>query len=562
MLSPSKAFADEDDDDLQLSPKTNLKKVKTALGAKKIALLIGVWRYKHRTWNDLRYPKQDVKKIRRLLSKYGQFDQVMSLTKRTETTQKSIRQSFKWLKAQVRSPQDTVVIYISGHGSIAQSQKNRPPERYVVATDSKGDLPKTGIAIREIKHLMQQLPSKRKALILASCYVGSQKVDAALRKSIASGIKGTYNLGIISRTTLILSAAGYMQPAYETDQLQGDVYTHFFAKCARKLTQQNKDINTTTIHRCATQKTYQYVRKNLGREQLPSIESKITGKDNIYLFGKNPKVAMAVNKKPHGWLKVKRGRFRRIVYRPKGSKGAGQSLQMSHLAQSGHLILRLPQGQYTMHLVTPSGKTITREVEVEANTHQVLTPQGVQISLDDDDDDDLNMLDIWGGGYFEAGADLQPALNYFGMRFGAWFRYASFGATFFLGYGLDQHTQQPLDFPLLRFGLPFQLGYTIQAGNFDFFLNIYTEVGIWTVRSQLNDEMVFYAAYGPQLRIRWWYSENAAVRISAGVYYTYSPDQQASPKANISLFDQKPNIWTHRLNILISIGIDGQASNP
>ena len=121
------------------------------------------------------------------------------------------------------------------------------------------------------------------------------------------------------------------------------------------------------------------------------------------------------------------------------------------------------------------------------------------------------------------------------------------------GSGVD-HNKQPIDDILLRVGIPLQLGYTFQVGQLDIYLNVLGEIGIWTAR-EVKQEIVFFLAYGPRVRLRWWFQPKVALRLAAGAMFTYSPDRAL----DIEAFLPEKLIWTHRFHFSVSIGFDFSA---
>ena len=540
---------------LELSPKSDVHEINKRLRPRRIALVIGISKYRHSSWNDLQYPAKDARKMHRFLLQQGRFDEVMMLTRAAQTHKKAIFGAMQWLKQRVRSRRDTVLIYISGHGSIAQPRPRAPLERYLVVTDSNKSLPKTGISIRQFKALMEALPAQQKALILATCYVGQvSATEDAKSKTIASGVKGTYQLGTVSKTTLVLSAAGYMQPAFEVESLKGDVYTHFLLACAKTFDSQQKAATATMIHSCATKKTYQYVRRTLKREQTPSIESKIMGKDTFYLVRPPQYLASRTqHKKKTGYLKILHRTFQRVTFRSKGSKGIGDQPTFRSPGTKGSMTLRLKEGLYTIVLLKPDGKTLVKDIEIEAGSRQQLNSAG---ELSEEDDDDLDTIDPFfeGGGFISLLMDTElSSQRLFSMHTGVWMDVVNIGFTLGFGSGVD-HNKQPIDDILLRVGIPLQLGYTFQVGQLDIYLNVLGEIGIWTAR-EVKQEIVFFLAYGPRVRLRWWFQPKVALRLAAGAMFTYSPDRAL----DIEAFLPEKLIWTHRFHFSVSIGFDFSA---
>lgn len=540
---------------LQVSPNTNSKAAMETLRPKRIALVIGIRKYNNRAWTDLRYPVRDARKIASFLTRQGRFDEVLTLLQPRQTTLQGVRQGLRWLRKRNRSEQDTVVIYLSGHGTIAQRRSGVPPERYLVTTDSTANMPKTGLPLAEIKALMKGIPSRRKVVILATCYVGQVKKDRKKRiKGLSSGIKGTYSLGWVSQTTLVLSAAGYMQPAYELDNIRGDVYTHFLLQCAQKSLAVNQKVTASQAHQCATPLTYRFVQKHLGRSQTPSIESKIMGKDNLFLAGE--KVGKKRKRKPKtrfGWLRLLRHKYKRVAIRPLGSKGGVQEIQLPTAQAQGYMTMRLPLGHYTLRWQSPTGKTREKTIFVREGTMVSLTPDAQLDSSELNPPRSKSNEKV--GGFLELGPDLQLGRQgYLNLRAGFASPYASIGLA--LGGTLSPRESSTFNMgeePLFRFGLYGQFGYTFGTSRFDLFMGGHLGLGLWNTYETIDkSEMVFYFVYGPNVRARWWFSDNVALRLSVAMLFSLSPDRPAPNNTSLA----KEYAWTHRTNFVVSIGFD------
>lgn len=560
------AFADG----LQLSPKTQLRAVQNRLRPKRIALLIGVSRYTHAHWSDLRYPKTDVAKMKRFLLKQGRFDEIVTLVQPKQTTQKGLREGLRWLRQRNRSTQDTLLVYVSGHGTIAQSRPGKPLERYLVATDSTQKVPQSSIALAEIQQLLQTLPARRKVIVLATCYIGqvrAKKKHKAALKGLNSGTKGQYNLGWVSRSMLVLSAAGYMQPAYELNAVQGDVYTHFLLKCAQDILKTKKWVTMTMAHHCATPRTYRFIQKKLGRQQTPSIESKIMGKDRLLFGGMLPTTRLSQRKRrKDGWIQLARSQYKKVQFRPRGSKGAGRVQSVATNTQTGTMVLRLQPGPYHIRLQTPTGEWLDRYIVVlPGETYDLASPtrdpaRGQQDSshsiLPPIRSNDALRRAIQ---YFEAspnsfslewGPDLEFGARWqFVFKMGISTPYAG-GGIVFGGGNVHANSGHKTNEALIRFGLHGNVGYPLRLNRWDFFLYLHLETSLWQSYEDKAHEMVFLFAYGPQLRIRLWLHEKFAFRLNAGVLFSLSPDRAKSQQI-LPEYD-----WTHRAHLSFSFGID------
>ena len=180
---------------------------------------------------------------------------------------------------------DTVLVYVSSHGTLAPTPKGGL-ERTVVLPDTRhDDLLDTGLAVPDLEHAFDALPAKRKALILASCDSGTRSLLTPAATRALRGVKGPLpTLESVSHASLVLSASSFDQPAREDDRLENDVYTHFFVQALLKGADANGDgaVSATEAHDYARRHTYAYT---AGR-QVPTVEAEVVGADPILLAGR------------------------------------------------------------------------------------------------------------------------------------------------------------------------------------------------------------------------------------------------------------------------------------
>lgn len=253
---------------------------------RRVALLVGVDDFEDPFWPALKWAAKDAHDLASLLAdpKVGAFDEVIVLADADNTSRQAVLDAVRRLARKAPRPEDTVVVYVSSHGTLAPTPTSL--ERVLVLRDTRQqDLLGTGLAVTDLLHAFDALPSKRKALILATCHSGTGKslLTAEARRRMA-GLKGAVpTLEEVSRASLVLSAADFGQPAREDDRLGHDVYTSFFIEALARGADANGDgaVSATEAHDFARRRTFEYTE---GR-QLPTVESAVAGADPILLAG-------------------------------------------------------------------------------------------------------------------------------------------------------------------------------------------------------------------------------------------------------------------------------------
>lgn len=271
--------------DLVPIPGLSALEVHRSARGKKVALLIGVDQFEDPFWPSLIYAGKDARDLASLLTspEIGGFDEVIVLATPEETTRNNIFAAIDRLAQRAPRNEDSVVLYLSGHGTLALDPRGAP-ERILVARDTRHEqLHQSGIAVAELVRRFDALPSQRKALILATCHSGSGK--SLLTDEVAATTRGLKGPAIeeVSDATMIFSAAEMGQPAREDDRLENDVYTHFFLIALREGADANGDgaVTATEAHDYARRRTFEFTD---GR-QIPTVHASISGVDPLVLAG-------------------------------------------------------------------------------------------------------------------------------------------------------------------------------------------------------------------------------------------------------------------------------------
>ncbi len=255
---------------------------------RRVALLVGVQKFDDPQWRPLRFPEADAVAFGDVLRDAGKgaFDEVEVLG--GALTRDGFRSALQRLAGRTRDEQDTVVLYLSSHGTLARDASGRL-RRYLVLSDtSMADVPGTAFSMDELKRDFDRLRSRRKVLVLATCHSGGGKslLPDGVQHELAGIKTGFFVRPIeeVSRASVVLAASDWGETAREDEQLGHDIYTHFLVEALRLGADRNGDgaVTASEAHDYARRMTYQFT----GGRQRPSAESTEVGVDPIVLVGK------------------------------------------------------------------------------------------------------------------------------------------------------------------------------------------------------------------------------------------------------------------------------------
>lgn len=264
------------------------EKLDEAYAPRRIALLVGIDRFDDGEWKPLRFPEKDAEDLAAVLRdpQRGGFDDVEVL--KGAPTRAALRAALQRLAERNRDERDTVVLYVSSHGTLGYDQRGEM-RRWLVARDTRlGDVADTALPMDELKRDFDRLRSRRKVLMLATCHSGGGK--SLLPAEVQSALQGTKGgffvrpIEEVSRASVVLAASDWGETAREDEKLQNDIYTHFLVEALRIGYDRNGDgaVTVSEAHDYARRMTYEFT----GGRQRPSAESAEVGADPIVLVGK------------------------------------------------------------------------------------------------------------------------------------------------------------------------------------------------------------------------------------------------------------------------------------
>lgn len=266
--------------------------LEAGFSARKVAVVIGVEQFEDQAFPDLKWAVEDATEVGRILEDpdYGGFDRVVYLTGEGQVRRDRVLAELISLRNDLRR-QDTVVVYVSTHGTMTLDPDGEP-RLYLVASDTRpGDLRGTAIELAEVQAFFSEMRAERKALILDACYNGEAK--SALQPTVRQRIERMDDGAVLSRKVRLgeseahLFASTFGRPAREDDELKHGVYTYHLldALTWNQLEADGNGDGVITVyeaHDHARAKTLAYT---LG-SQVPEAYFRVVGTNDVVLVGR------------------------------------------------------------------------------------------------------------------------------------------------------------------------------------------------------------------------------------------------------------------------------------
>ncbi len=265
--------------------------LEAGFSARKVAVVIGVEEFDDQAFPDLSWAVEDATEIGRILEdpEYGGFDRVVYLTSPGQVRRDRVLAELISLRNDLRR-QDTVVVYVSTHGTMTLDAEGEPSLFLVTSDTRPGDLRGTAIELGEVQAFFSEMRAERKALILDACYNGEAK--SALQPTVRQRIERLDEAAVLSRKVRLgeseahLFASTFGRPAREDDELKHGVYTYHLldALTWNQLEADGDGDGVITVyeaHDHARGKTLAYT---LGA-QVPEAYFRVVGRNDVVLVG-------------------------------------------------------------------------------------------------------------------------------------------------------------------------------------------------------------------------------------------------------------------------------------
>jgi TPR repeat protein len=192
---------------------------------KKVALLVGVKRYKKEELSDLKYTENDVNDLAALLKQSG-YRRVVVLTQKTGSTEpdllptaENIRENLSGLLKNLEAG-DTVLVAFSGHGVQFPGEK----EHYFCPMDARLTDPKTLVSLSEVYEELKKSPAGGKVLLVDACRVNPEpeggKFKVKIERQAREFAEPPGGVGV-------LFSCSQGEASWESEKLGHGVFFHF-----------------------------------------------------------------------------------------------------------------------------------------------------------------------------------------------------------------------------------------------------------------------------------------------------------------------------------------------
>jgi len=194
------------------------------------ALLVGITAYHN--LRPLSKTTTDAHDLRDLLAQSGYLDSNLGLLLDKQATKAAISDRLDWL-ARSAGPEDTVLVFFSGHG--AQRIGGFEPGEYLCPIEADWyDLRATAISDEELTTALRAIPAGRIAVFLDACHSGGvgEPKDAALQ--VKPGLsESAYARLAQGRGRAVIASCRPDEVSWELPDMRNGLFTHYLLEGLR-----------------------------------------------------------------------------------------------------------------------------------------------------------------------------------------------------------------------------------------------------------------------------------------------------------------------------------------
>ncbi len=268
-------------------------------------------------------------------------------------TRQTVLDAIAQLEKENHNENDTIVIYFSGHGTLASGPR---PEsgglglrKYLVMGDTKFAQPEaSALGIDELLARFQKLRSRRKALIIDSCYAGGGKayLTPQIMNILAQQKAGAMQepADSVVESAAIYTASAWAEEARESEKLGHGVYTYFLLEGFKSDLDGDGAVSMSEAHQYASNRVIAYTQNG----QHPTAKVEFVGKDPVIVSGKSTKVGDSIL---YAWQWTLRKYEVFVNKSPLGTLEQGA--------------VRIPDGKHQLIIMDPESKKVVLDRVVE-----------------------------------------------------------------------------------------------------------------------------------------------------------------------------------------------------
>jgi len=202
--------------------------------AEKYAVLVGISGYETLK-PSLKFAEMDVDYLKPILEEYAHFaPQNIQVLKGKQAIKSKIESRIK--KYDFVTQEDTLLFYFSGHGTLAVNNKKKSGfEHFLLPYEAEMGNKYTYISYDQLGIWIEQIPAKKKFVILDACYTGEGKsVSEEGAKSINLPPKPDSEEYLKKVVMAIMTASATDKPAYEDADKKHGVFTYYLGEALKQ----------------------------------------------------------------------------------------------------------------------------------------------------------------------------------------------------------------------------------------------------------------------------------------------------------------------------------------
>jgi hypothetical protein len=206
-----------------------------ATSGEKYAIIIGIGNYQDAWIPKLRFTRSDAERFREFLVNRGGFlaDNVKLLIDEAATL-KNLRTTIGTWLAERAKPEDTVILYYSGHGGLERDFSGEAADgqnRYLINYDADAEnLYATALPNPELALMLGRIQSQKFVFFLDCCYSGGAASGDGVVKSFnqsLSVVTSDVYSPLAGQGRVVISASKASQMSYEHTELNHGIFTYY-----------------------------------------------------------------------------------------------------------------------------------------------------------------------------------------------------------------------------------------------------------------------------------------------------------------------------------------------